>query len=486
MAFVQSSLRNIVYGVVATLASALLIYFGNGMEPHWPLMWLALVPVLCFALRTTWPGAVLASAAAMLLGNLNLWSYLTKTLGAPAWVWLANFSLAAAVFAVAVLLMRVLVLRGAVWSSLVALPSLWVTMEYLRNVMTPHGSAGSLAYSQLGFLPFLQLASITGPWGMTFVLLLFSCAVAIAWHLRASSPKQAMQIAAAGAGVTALVLIFGAIRLTLPQGRTARVGLIASDAKQHAGGTVADPGAPTERLFADYADAASAMTAQGAQAVVIPEKIAVTLEGKSAASDGVLQSFADRSGATVIAGTVHVEGAAKYNEARVYQTKDALKRYDKEHMLPPFESPLTPGTSLVVLPRGADRWGVAICKDMDFADPARRYGRERAGLLLVPAWDFVVDRSWHGHIAVMRGVEDGFSIARAAKNGYLTVSDWRGRIVAERPSDAAEFATLVTDVSDEHHWTVYQVLGDWFAWASVALLIVVLLRLMTTRKPATA
>lgn len=155
-------------------------------------------------------------------------------------------------------------------------------------------------------------------------------------------------------------------------------------------------------------------------------------------------------------------------------------------MLPPFESPLTPGTSLVVLPRGADRWGVAICKDMDFADPARRYGREDAGLLLVPAWDFVVDRSWHGHIAVMRGVEDGFSIARAAKNGYLTVSDWRGRIVAERPSDAAEFATLVTDVSDEHHWTVYQALGDWFAWASVALLIVVLLRLTTTRKPATA
>jgi apolipoprotein N-acyltransferase len=27
---------------------------------------------------------------------------------------------------------------------------------------------------------------------------------------------------------------------------------------------------------------------------------------------------------------------------------------------------------------------------------------------------------WHGHIAIMRGVEDGFSIVRAAKNGFLT------------------------------------------------------------------
>lgn len=51
--------------------------------------------------------------------------------------------------------------------------------------------------------------------------------------------------------------------------------------------------------------------------------------------------------------------------------------------------------------------------------------------MLVPAWDFVADLWQHGQIAVMRGVEDGFSIARAAKQGYLTVSDNRGRIVAE-------------------------------------------------------
>jgi apolipoprotein N-acyltransferase len=29
--------------------------------------------------------------------------------------------------------------------------------------------------------------------------------------------------------------------------------------------------------------------------------------------------------------------------------------------------------------------------------------------MLVLAWDFQDDRSWHGHIAIMRGVEDGFS-----------------------------------------------------------------------------
>ena len=52
--------------------------------------------------------------------------------------------------------------------------------------------------------------------------------------------------------------------------------------------------------------------------------------------------------------------------------------------------------------------------------------------MLVPAWDFTLDRFEHGHIAVMRAVEDGFSLARAARGGFLTVSDDRGRILARR------------------------------------------------------
>ena len=477
-------IRTTVEGVLATLATGLMFYFGNGLEPWWPLMWLAPLPVLWFALRCSRLATAVTAVCSIALGMLNLWSYLTKTLGAPASVWLAVTAVVAVVFVAGTLLFRALVLRGAVWSAMLALPSIWVTLEYLRNLATPHGSAGSLAYSQLRFLPFLQLASVTGPWGMTFVLMLFSSALAIALHLRSTDAKGAVKVAVMGAGVTAVVLAFGVIRLAMPRGETARVGLIASDAKEHGGGTVVDPGAETEKLFDDYARAAESLTAQGAQAIVIPEKIGVTLEGKSQGSDAVMQSVADSTRTTVVAGVVHVDGKVKHNEARVYLPGASLQRYDKEHMLPPFESNLKPGTTLVLLPRQkqtAQLWGVAICKDMDFANPARRYAKEGAGLMLVPAWDFVVDRSWHGHIAVMRGVEGGFSIARAAKNGYLTVSDDRGRIVGEVPSNAAPFATLVVDAPATHHWTVYQAMGDWFAWVAIALFVYVLLQLMRTR-----
>src|SRR3984957_17372755 len=179
MAFAINYQRTMV-GILATIASATMFYFGNGLEPWWPLMWFFPLPLLLFALRSRWWVAALTTMAAMMLGNLNLWGYLVGRLGLPVSAWVEIFLVASIAFAAGVLLFRALVLRGAVWSGLLALPALWVTCEYLRNLTTPHGTAGSFAYSQLKFLPFLQLASVTGPWGMSFVLLplrlRFTCA----------------------------------------------------------------------------------------------------------------------------------------------------------------------------------------------------------------------------------------------------------------------------------------------------------------------
>src|SRR5206468_8848188 len=75
------------------------------------------------------------------------------------------------------------------------------------------------------------------------------------------------------------------------------------------------------------------------------------------------------------------------------------------------------------------RWGLQICKDMDFPELSREYALQGANLLLVPAWDFNLDRWLHARMAVLRAVENGFALARSARNGLLTLSDNRGRIV---------------------------------------------------------
>ncbi|HWL88562.1 MAG TPA: nitrilase-related carbon-nitrogen hydrolase, partial [Polyangiaceae bacterium] len=137
-----------------------------------------------------------------------------------------------------------------------------------------------------------------------------------------------------------------------------------------------------------------------------------------------------------------------------------------------------PGTELTFLPQPSGTWGVAICKDMDFTALSRAYGEAGAGLMLVPGWDFVVDRIHHGHMAVMRGVESGFGVVRAAKNGFLTVSDNRGRILAEATRDSAPFATLIAEVPAVHDGTLYLRFGDWFAWVVLATFAFTLARLV--------
>lgn len=478
MAFANNS-RRIAAALAAIASSSIMIWFGNGLEPWWPLLWFAPLPVLLFALHSSWGEAALTAALSMLIGSINMWHYF-EILHAPPIVWIGIYPIVATLFALAVLLFRALLLRGASWSALLAIPSVWVTIEYIRNLSIPHGTAGSLAYSQLKFLPFLQLASITGPWGMTFLLLLFPSAVAIALHLRHSRPRQALQILGTSMGLIAAVLIFGAIRLAQPQSKQeARVGFVASD--EHSNERVAAAGPETERLFRDYASQAQKLTAQGAQVIVLPEKLGVIVDPDTSPADSIFQSLADSSKSTIVAGVVNVAKPLKYNQARIYLPGTAVQRYDKHHMLPPFESDLEPGKTLTLLPKGSETWGVAICKDMDFTPLSRRYGNAGAGLMLVPAWDFNLDRDWHGHIALMRGVESGFSIARAAKGGYLTLSDDRGRILSETRSDTAPFATQIANVPTTHDTTLYLLFGDWFAWLSCAILIAVLIQLYRRR-----
>ena len=473
-------------GIVACLTTAVFIWFGTGLEPLWPLMWVAPLPVLLFAPGATAWATALVAGGAMILGLLNLWSFLHGALAVPVPILVRIYLIEGAMFALATLLFRALAQRKAYWSALLAFPAFWVSFEWLLNLISPHGTGGSLAYSQLGFLPYLQLASVTGPWGMTFVLLAFSTAVAIAIRLRIEAPAQAYRILGAAGAVIAAVLVFGTVRLLLPPpaGAALKVGLVASDGPNE---RVVDEGAPADQLFKDYALRVAQLAKEGAVVVVLPEKTAVVVDPDTTRVDEEFQSLADENRVRVVVGVLRVvpkgEGhpvTLKYNEARIYSPGAPVESYDKEHMLPPFESNLTPGTSLTVLHPGNTHatWGVAICKDMDFTRLSRRYGEAGAGLMLVPGWDFFRDWIQHGHMAIMRGVESGFGVVRAAKGGSLFVSDNRGRILAEIKSDAVPFTALMTSVPETHDQTVFLRLGDWFAWVACAVLVFCLSQLL--------
>jgi apolipoprotein N-acyltransferase len=137
-------------------------------------------------------------------------------------------------------------------------------------------------------------------------------------------------------------------------------------------------------------------------------------------------------------------------------------------MVPGLEIGYRTGSAPALLSLPVGTAGVAICKDMDFPAWLRGYAAAgHPGVLLVPAWDFVRDGRLHARMAVVRGVESGFTLARAAQNGLVTASDDRGRILAEAGSDPE--AMVVADLPLGPGQTFYSRHGDWAGIVSLLL-----------------
>lgn len=457
----------------AVAASAILLFFGSGLHPLWPLTWLSVLPVLLVSRRCSAQCAFLAAGLAWSAGEANMWPYLSGL--APAPLVIVFTLVPAAVFGLGVLLFRAFVRRHAPWRGTLALPVAWVAYEHLNAVASPHGTFGSLAYTQADNLPVLQLASVTGIAGISFLLLLAPAALAATFTRRdAGGHGRRGSVLAVGA-ILAGVVAYGSWRLAQPSGASqVGVGLMASDLRENV-----DPveAGDTPRLLRDYVSRAADLSSRGAQVIVLPEKLGVVRDPGLEGVDALLQGVTARDGTTIAAGLIRRSGGASFNEARVYAAGRRVGVYDKHHMLPPFESELTPGSARVVIPAAPAPWGVAICKDMDFPSPSRGYGLDGVGLLLVPAWDFGADGWLHARMAVARGVENGFTVVRAAKMGRLTVSDDRGRILGEARSGAAPFASLVTTAPVGRGRTPYAVLGNWFGWADLGFLAILLVSL---------
>jgi len=240
----------------------------------------------------------------------------------------------------------------------------------------------------------------------------------------------------------------------------------------------------TLALLGEYADEARRVTPAGTQVVVLPEKIGRVTENALPQVDAQFSSTATAIHAAIVLGLVRKTSSAAFNSSRFYSADGKLEaNYDKHHLLPGVE-PEKPGDKRVILDQPSGRWGLQICKDMDFPKLSREYAAEGANLLLVPAWDFNLDRWLHARMAVLRAVENGFALARAARNGLLTLSDNRGRILAEASTAPGRFVSISKKVNVSREETFYARTGDWFASLCVGMFAILLASRFLGRSPA--
>jgi len=463
--------------VAALTASAVMFFLGTGLHPWWWLTWFAPLPILLVASRMRVWSTFAVAALAWSIGSLNMWHYMTGVLEMPVGIVLGFVIIPSCIFGLVVLLFRRFIRRGAIWRAALAFPVAWVTCEYLNSVGSLHGTFPNLGYTQMDCLPMLQLVSLVGIWGISFCLFLLPATIA-ALLCGQRSWAARMKLAAVVFTVLAGVFLYGAWRLasTPAAEHSVNVGLLATDVNGRFPDVFPQDDKTALDLLRGYADQASSLTARDVQVIVLPEKIALLSDEGTAELDTLFGATAARVRTHIVVGLDRGSKTSRSNEARVYSPEGKLAAvYVKHHLLPVFEDVDRPGTELTIRREPSGVWGIEICKDMDFPTLSRRYGAEGVGLLLVPAWDFKLDGWLHSRMAIMRGVESGFTIARIAKQGQLTVSDNRGRVLGEESSGAAPFSSLVVSAPVRHDETLYMRWGDYFAWANVAGLLILLL-----------
>jgi len=470
---------NNLLAVLVGLVSACLFYFGTGLHPIWWLLWIAPVPVLAIAPRLRPRGAFLLSSSAWFLGEMNQWIYYRYVITLPLHTIILFLAIAAAVFGFGVLFTRSFLQRGSLFLAAFAFPVYWVTCEYLNALASPHSTWGNLAYTQMDFLPLIQIASVTGLWGISFVLFLFAATVG-ALFSGLGKPEQRRALAIAAGCLISAVLLFGQWRLqSNPSAKSVSVTVIAKDVPMS---LYLGSEQQAVQLLREYADQIRRVTPAGTQAVVLPEKIGRVSESALPEVDELFSSAAITTRAAIDVGLVRKTSSGSFNSSRFYSADGKFENYDKHHLIPGVE-PEKAGDKRITLDQSSGKWGLQICKDMDFPAVSREYAADGAELMLVPAWDFNVDGWLHSRMAVLRGVENGFALARSARNGLLTISDNRGRILAESATAPGRFVSISGMLNVARKETFYTRTGNWFAWLCVAAFVVLLTSRLFMRSP---
>ena len=329
-------------------------------------------------------------------------------------------------------------------------PAAVTAVEYLNGLI--FGTWGSVAYTQYENLPLLQLTSVTGIWGVTFLVTWFASLANWVWTRR-NNEASIRGAVAVFAALFVLVHLAGGIRLTLRRmpAETVTVGWFTPGAELdrlhqevEAAGHLSFRGlADSDRKAASkisqtystsLMDHSRELAERGARIVAWPECTATVLAENEHELLGQAQAIAREHGVRLLLGYSLLprdwpEDAAENKTALIDAHGDVAWHYLKTHPVPGASHKAGDGK----LPFADTQFGRisnAICYDLDFPNLIRQAGSAEVDILFAPAWDWRAIDPLHTRMAIVRAIENGFALVRPTGMGLSVVADRYGRVLA--------------------------------------------------------
>jgi len=397
---------------------------------------------------------------------------------------------------------------------------IWVAYEYLRTKGFLGYSYGNLGYSQYLFTPVIQIASITGIWGVSLLVVYPSALIGNAFkdgfrggfnagigRLK-NNMKYLLVPAFVYAGIFLSVLLYGFVaRVDYSASKHWKTALIQQNADPWKGGTK-----PYEQSLNILLKLSREAVLQNPDIVIWSEtsfvpgidwhtryrtdidkyllvkRLVDFLKGQKQPyvignDDGQLEKNEDGK-----------EVRVDYNATVLYEKGRIVDTYRKLHLVPfteyfPFKKTLPliyewlvnadthfwkRGTKYTVFDAAGVKFSTPICFEDTFGNLVRNFVRRGADVIVNmtnDSWSYsVAAEVQHMGMAVFRAVENRRTVIRST-NGGITVSiDPNGKILNLLPPFKEGFLISSVPVYKDKT-TLYTRWGDWFAMLMVFLAI---------------
>jgi apolipoprotein N-acyltransferase len=415
--------------------------------------------------------------------------------------------------------------RGA-GAAFLVFPAAWTAFDWLRSLGFLGYPWGMLGASQYAVTPLIQVASLTGVWGVTFMVML--CNSVIAWYagglLSRTRRGPAAAIAlfavfAAALGWAGVGFLSDGRQAGQAAGASVRLALIQQDDDprkddyRHTFDTL--------RRLTDQALPEQPDMVVWSETAFVPNIRRWSREDPESSPYAALVRdfllYQKQAGRWLLTGNddyslVMRDGSEErfdYNGSVLFSPRgERVETYHKMHLVPltesfPFKKQLPgiyallqsfdaylwePGDRRVIFRHPRFSFFTPICFEDVFPDDVRRFVKAGAEVILNISNDYWsltdTEGMQHAANAIFRAVENGRPLVRAAASGLTCLVDTQGRIVRRLPFYSP--GSLVVDVPlPSPRQTLYTRWGDWFPRVlCVGLLLHLLLALARRRAGA--
>jgi len=367
----------------------------------------------------------------------------------------------------------------------------YTVWEYLLAQFHPYPTFGSIAYSQFGYLGLSQIVSVTGMWGLIFIVTWFSSIINWIWE-EGFEWKKLKKGLCVFTSLLCLVLLYGGIRLAIfsPGSKTVHVASLVRDTQTETMYQTTDrddfdlnPSSDIDqsrKTFSKILDLFLERTQKqaqaGAQIVMWCEDSVVTFSQDEEEYINRARETAKEEKIYLMMGLLVISNDfpkvyGKNETVFIAPDGNILWNYLKSYPVAGGE-PVIAGDGIIpTVDTPYGKIGTATCFDLDHISFVQQAGREGVDILLDPSFDWEGIDPFHTNMVSFRALENGFSIIRCTADGLSAAYDYQGRCISSSDSYKSGEYAMTSEIPIKGNKTIYSFVGDIFAWICIVLLV---------------